>query len=223
MKLTQKDKIMLALLCVVMVLAGVYMLVIKPMAAEKLELETSLGEEQASWDTDAGPVILSFKNEAAAQSYWSMSTTTLNNSLDNMINDPNYYVGISISNKNAEIEALTQSGKIFIERKKFDLATYINEEFLSDYIGDQNNMTYGEIVYSEYLSSESIEGSAAQTYTIATCKISVADFSCESDNDFYDMLNKMEKSGYILVDEVSYLNNSGTMSFTVLMTPIVEG
>jgi type II secretory pathway component PulM len=60
MKLTQKDKIMLALLCVVMVLAGVFMLVVRPMTDKKSELEAELALEQSSWDDEASTVIQSF-------------------------------------------------------------------------------------------------------------------------------------------------------------------
>jgi hypothetical protein len=114
---------------------------------------------------------------------------------------------------------LAETSNFLPVQKKFAIVEYINDNFLYEYIGSYNDISAGEITYTEYVKSEAVEGGTPEVYTIASLQISVQNFGCEYDYDFYDMINKMEKSGYILIDDVNYLDSTGSISFTVLMTP----
>lgn len=214
MKISQREKIMLIALCVILVGALIFIFVLKPMFEEKASLQTEVKNAKAEWEEITDPVVLRFLSENDAELIWQLPGAVLTNKLNNLIYDKSYLLGNQITDLMGEAAELGDTS-ILPKMPKFALVEKILDEYIYDYI-EISSYAPSPITDIEYQKNN-------ETYLISQCSMAFNGFTCVGNdpNSFYMMLNKMEKSGYIVIQNWTFNpnDNTGNITFLVLMTP----
>jgi len=229
MKITQKDKMMLVLLCVVMVCALIYMFGIKKFMEQKATLTTEVDEAKAAWEEKISPVNSAFISADSAELIWKKEGTQFLGLLNQLNTNNQYSLGRQITLKEAEAAKLADA-TLLPEQEEFDLFAFIKQQYFDGYIDfyHYDISTVTDTPYSPPAEEgeEPVEGEEAaepEEYIIRTAKIVIDDMNCNNNftPNIYAMLNKMETSGYIIVDSFEYNPSSatGSLAITILMTP----
>lgn len=214
MKISSREKNMLIFLCVAMLGAVLFMLVISPMNAEKAELE----EQKELLAKEVGemmaPIGQSFSSETEAQAVWQLSGPALNNKLDRLLYDKSYLLGNRITDKKGEALEMSDSSLIPI-MPEFELFTFV-KNMLEPYV---TFMEFDpiEVKNYTYIMDEGKE------YTISTVLFTIKSFNCVNydPDSFYQMLDLLNNKSYIVVEDVkfNYSTRIGDLSIIILMTP----
>ncbi|MGI6701343.1 MAG: hypothetical protein ACOX3U_02595 [Christensenellales bacterium] len=232
MKISQREKLMLMVLCVVMVCALVYMFFIKPKNEEKADLELERTQLSEDWKGNIKPFNDHFLTIAEAERLWKLDIVTLMGEIDNLYNNSDYLLGIKIKNKEAEAAQIAETS-LLPSQDSFELFPYIYELYLKDYI-DFNSKSitlvedyiFDEAAPEEPPAEEGEEGEEAPEpvpikahYSIITISV----FTCNNnqESNIYTMLNRINSCSYITVNSFSYNPSTleGSIEMTIYMTP----
>ncbi len=228
MKISQREKTMLIVLCIAMIAALAYMFIIKPLNLQKDELDEALTEKETEWTEMTDPILINFgMQELYAKQVWELSGSALRNELNNLIiNNAKYSLGNNITNTQGK--ALQISGtSVLPAQDTYELYAFLDSQFFTGNI-DYADRKIDRLTETTYTmpteETEPVEGEEPvepPQYVIMTAKVLVSTFNTPSAENLFTMLNKMEKCGYIIIEamEFSPASLSGSLEFLVVMTP----
>lgn len=225
MKMTQRDKLMLMLLCVVLIVAMGYKFVLSPLMADQKVLAEQLITDALAWSDKSTPILSAFDYATDAENLWkTMDPAVLENKLDRLIEDnENYKLGKQISDLQLSAALLDDPSQIIPSQPEWSLFGFIKFEYLDEYI-NFNDFDISQKTDVDYeIPGTAVEGLEPVTYNITTSRITIASFNCNDNliDNLYQMLNVIENSGYIVIEKIDFDPSglSGSMTLLILMTP----
>lgn len=222
MKISQKEKTLLIIVFILMALAAFFMLGVKPMWEGKSELEAEIKEQKSKWSTVSSKVEKSFRsigNDNTAEKVYATSKANFEKKLETLMSNKDYKIAKDYKSIYDDLKLLNDKS-IFNNDDEFYVYTNIIKPLLEDLIA------YDDFIMSDLSESfgklKSADGKTEKNYKYVSSTINISHFTCNTINDYYTLLNKLESCGFIVVKSRSITTKdgiSGNISFEILLTP----